>query len=517
MTMIVAGLTSTLELVCPPEAALALSRHPALGRPKGARARYRRVQRTWHDTPEGTLADSDRVLAEVGPSWEMESLGLSWPRGPGMPGATIAAAPHPAELEIVLGQILPGPLRPVASFNGRLQRLIVSHEGTELECRITTGTLIAINADGDDVENRPVGRVEIEGPLDAALSLARALAADFPLTPSLITLPHEARLLGGAKLKLRPSPALTPDTPTEEALAILISGVIGTFLLRLSQIPARKGAEPVHQARVTLRRLRALTLAFRPILREAEADIKPALADLKAVLGPARDWDVFLSETVTPLSGGLDHADAATEWLRQAATTRREEAYAALTEWLAGPAFRDLALRLVGLCLGSGWHHLTATAPALPGTAEAPAAGPTYAATIGPFALKCIESRWKKTARPTKELAELPAAEIHMLRIKCKKLRYQAEMFSDVLPGKSGKRLVARLAEAQESMGLLNDGTVATDLVRSLRPHAHVNEAERHLAAEAIGLIRGHGVAHARDSREAVLQSWRKLVKQSPF
>jgi triphosphatase len=495
----------TLELSGGPSVALALGKHPALGRPKGSRARYRSVQKMWHDTPDRALALQDLALAEAGPLWVMESLGLGWPRRPGTPATAIASSAHPAELESQLGEILPGPLRPIASLTGRLQRLKVIHEDAVLDLRITTGTLTAIDADGDGAENRPFARAEITGPLDAALSLARALAADVAVTPSLISLPYEAQMLGQVKLKARAAPELAPEMPTEAALGVLLFGVITTFLTRLSQIAPGNGAEPVHQARVALRRLRALMLAFRPILRDAEDALKPPLAALKAVLGPARDWDVFLSETVEPLAGTLEEADTVTDWLRRAATTRRDAAYVALVRFLDSAAYRDLAWRLAGLALGEGWRH------ADPTLSEDEAG-----TTIGPFAVKCIESRWKKTARPARDLAALPASEIHDLRIRCKKLRYQAEMFVDVLPSKSGRRLIKRLAEAQETMGLLNDGTVATDLVRSLRPSA-AEAAEQSLAAEAIGLIRGHGVGHARDSREAVIASWRKLVKQGPY
>jgi triphosphatase len=159
--------------------------------------------------------------------------------------------------------------------------------------------------------------------------------------------------------------------------------------------------------------------------------------------------------------------------------------------------------------------------PVAEATAATPSAAPAPGAEtatnlIGPYTLKCLEHRWKKTARPTRELAEMPAPELHGLRIKCKKLRYQAEMFRDVVPGKSGRRLIKRLADAQETMGLLNDGAVATELVRSLRPVGQ-GDVEQVLAAEAIGLIRGYGVGHARDSREAVMQAWRKLVRHDPF
>lgn len=534
-----------LELVGPPEAASALARHPALKRPQGRRPRARAVSRIWHDTADYRLAAGNLALAESTGLWLVEPLGLGWPRRPGTPTTELASSVHPAGLEARLGLTLPGPLRPVARLTGQRLRLGVTVDGQPLECRIMSGTLAGIDPYGADGPARRVMRAEIEGPLAEALALARRLAADLPVTPSLSTLPQDALRLGGATLRPPPPPPLDPDMPTDAALAILVSGVVFTFLTRLEQIEAGTGAEPVHQARVTLRRLRALLLAFRPILRDIEAALKPRLAGLKEVLGPARDWDVFLSETVDPLARSLNDADAVTDWLRQAAASRRDAAYQALTEFLRSPAYRDLAWRLVGLGLGHGWR------PAEPATAEpdraamatqtdAPAADAPLAAEtgvetgvetgiaapvqigtphylIGPYTIKCLAQRWKKTARPTRDLAEMPVPELHGLRIKCKKLRYQAEMLQDLVPAKSGRRLIRRLAQAQETMGLLNDGAVATDLVTSLRPAAQSDVTDQLLAAEAIGLIRGYGVGHARDSRDEVMQAWRKLVRHNPF
>jgi triphosphatase len=515
----------TLELVCAPEIAGALGRHPAFGILKGRRPRARPRQLTWHETPEHGLATQDLALAQSAGTWRVDRLGLGWPRRPGTPSTTIAASVHPAGLEGELGHALPGPLRPIARFAGKLLRLTPVWEETALECRILSGTITAIDPFGAETATRAICRAEIEGPLTAALGLARRLAADLAVTPSLITLPQEALLLAGAKLRFPPAPALDPEMPTDEALAILTSGLVSTFLTRLGQIETRTGAEPVHQARVTLRRLRALMLAFRPVLRDIESSLKPPLAGLKEVLGPARDWDVFLSETVDPLTRSLDAADAVTDWLKQAAASRRDAAYAVLTDWLHGPTYRDLAWRLIGLSLGCGWRleeaapsaEAVAEAPEPTEPVEAPAAAEPATSLFGPYTLKCLEHRWKKTARPTRELAEMPTPELHGLRIKCKKLRYQTEMFLDVVPGKSGRRLIKRLAHAQETMGLLNDGAVATELVRSLRPVAHGETTEEALAAEAIGLIRGYGVGHARDGREAVMQAWRKLVRHNPF
>jgi CHAD domain-containing protein len=422
------------------------------------------------------------------------------------------------------GYAVPGPLQKTGRLTGDRQRFSVSRDGMVLDCTLMTGELECFAPQGGMGATQHIARLTVTGPVPAAIALAQALAADLPVAPAITTLPHEVLLLRGAKLKAPAPPALAPDMLTADGFAILASGFVQTFLTRLEQIASRSGPEPVHQARVTLRRIRAMMLAFRPILGDAEERLKPLLGRLKAVLGPARDWDVFLSETIDPLARVLPEADPAISWLRSAATARREAAYAALIDWLRRPAYRLLAWRLVGLCLG-----LETEEPVILAIAQDPAEATESAISaegvialaagnlIGAFALQCIESRWKKTVRPVRELIPMPVPELHELRIKCKKLRYQAEMLQDALPAKSARKLIKRLTETQEVMGQLNDGAVSTELAASLRPGQDTPLREQILAAEAIGVIHGYSIGQTRDSREAVMAAWRKLTKSTPF
>ena len=516
----------TLELVCAPTALAKLARHAALKTPKVRRPRARAFTVTWHDTASYALAGRDLALADTGQGWELGRLGLGWPRRPGMAAAPIATAINPAGLEEA-GFAIPGPLHKTGSLTGERQQFTVIRDGVPLDCTLITGAAATITPQGSLGESRPVARLTISGPAAAAVGLAQALATDLPVFPALMTLPQEALLLRGAKLKPLPAPVLAADMATTEAFAVLASGFVQTFLTRLEQIEGRSGPEPVHQARVTLRRISALMLSFRPILGDAENRLKPLLSRLKTVLGPARDWDVFLSETVEPIARALPEADPAIDWLRSAATARREAAYASLIDWLHRPDYRSLVWRLVDLCLVPAQPPLPLPAPAVSETGASSGAVAEDAglvplslasdALIGGFAAHCLESRWKKTMRPVRELLPMPLPELHELRIKCKKLRYQAEMLQDALPAKTARKLIKRLVETQEVMGLLNDGAVATELAVSLRPGQDVALREQVLAAEAIGVIHGYGIGHTRDSRAAVIESWRKLVKSSPF
>lgn len=520
----------TLSLSAPVALQAKLAAHPALLGTRRRPARGRKVSLTWHDTPDLQLAQRDLALCETAGRWSLDRLGIGWPRRPATLPPRLAEAIHPAGLEEAMGEALPGPLHAIGRFDGTLLRLAVSDESGPVVIRLLRGELRALEPGGDAAAPpRALLRLEIEGSAPAALAWARRLAAELPLLPALRTLPQSVLALRGAKIKVSP-PVLTPEMHTEEALAIVASGFVTTFLTRLGQIADRDGPEAVHQARVTMRRIRALMLGFRPILEEAEAVLKPMLAALKAVLGPARDWDVFLSETVAVIAADRPAEDSAVEWLREAALGHRESAYAALIAYQAEPAYRDLLWRLVGLCHGADWRHLLAPEPvaepltmeAAMGGAIALAAPPARAATrdetrLGDFARHCVKKRWKKTVHPVRELMAMSLPALHAVRIKCKKLRYQVEIFQDALPPKAARRLIEQLTEAQEIMGKLNDGAVADELAASLRPAPHSPVGEQVLAAEAIGLVHGYGLSRTRGGRDAVYESWARLLEAYPF
>lgn len=514
-----------LELVCAPSALAKLTRHTALKTTKVRRPRARPLRLTWYDTASYALAGRDLALTDRETDWALERLGLGWPHRPGLAPAAIATAINPAGLDDA-GYAIPGPLQKTGSLTGEQQRFPVIRDGVTLDCTLTTGQVTVYSPQGTAGESQPILRLTVSGPLTAAMALAQALAADLPVLPAFTTLPQEVLRLRGAKLKAPAAPVLSPDLTTATAFAILASGFVQTFLTRLEQIEDRQGPEAVHQARVTMRRLRALMLAFRPILDDAESRLMPLLSRLKAVLGPARDWDVFLSETVERLAGSLPEADPAIDWLRSAATARREAAYATLIDWLHRPDYRALTWRLAGLCLEAAAPDITLPVMTDPAsgteapsafTPDAPDAATDPDLLIGGFARHCLENRWKKTMRPVRELIPMPLPELHELRIKCKKLRYQAEMLQDALPAKTARKLIKRLAETQEVMGLLNDGAVATELAVSLRPGQNNSLSEQLLAAEAIGVIHGYSIGHTRDGRAAVIEAWRNLSKSSPF
>ena len=101
--------------------------------------------------------------------------------------------------------------------------------------------------------------------------------------------------------------------------------------------------EWVHQMRVGTRRLRSCLSLMKPFC--AAAKLEPATAEVKwlaTLLGAARDWDVFVTETLPPLAAWFaQDASAAPgiKRLRDRAARRRRDARRRAREAVASLRF----------------------------------------------------------------------------------------------------------------------------------------------------------------------------------
>ena len=119
-----------------------------------------------------------------------------------------------------------------------------------------------------------------------------------------------------------------PETPTTDA-AVATALRDGLTLLRARlDAPDLADATTIHELRVALRRVRTvLAVVARAAPTDAVAALRAATGGLADVIGEARDWDVFVTETLArhaPDPGTDGHAAlvAVAEALRQAAHRR---------------------------------------------------------------------------------------------------------------------------------------------------------------------------------------------------
>jgi triphosphatase len=474
-----------LDLTLPPDQAARLTRLPVLAAHRAGRTRSVAIEMIWHDTAEGALAAAGLALCEhrLGRArrWRLLALHAS---PPGAAATLRAEADAPA----ALGHPLPAPLLPVAACTGRLRTLALDPD-TGAVLSLLEGRLRAASGE------QPVCRLRLEGAADPGLALALAEATAAMAAPD--TLAVAALTLAGRAVPAPVPPALAEGQRVSEAFACLLARQAAVLLRLAPDAAAGNGTEPVHQMRVALRRLRsALKLFRRAVDGPAIQSLLPELRALSAVLGPARDWDVFLAETGAAV-GAAFPAERAVARLLAAAAHRRAAAYTALAAHLHGPGFRALTIRLAWLAAARPWE------------AEAgPDQEALLAKPLAAFAARALDRRLASLLAPGPDLSGLSAEALHALRIEAKRLRYAAEFFAPLYPPRPVRRLVRRVSVLQDRLGRLNDATVAAGLLETL------GGSGRGFAA---GAVRGFIAADHAGSTTKVDRAWRRVRRLEPF
>lgn len=448
---------------------------------------------TWLDTAAGRFAAEGlaleqprrgarrllRSLPEAGAFWRPGAPPpeLGWPDGHAAPEAAGASE-----------------LLPVGSFAGRATRLALA-DG--VEASLLQGLLRTVTGEA------PAARLVLTGPAPAVLAAMRDLAEDLPLLPPRAALAEEARALARAApppaRRLGP-PRLDPALDVESALALALGHLTEVLLWHAPAAETGQTPEGVHQMRVAMRRMRSLLRVFRPACDGAALrGFDERLKDLAALLGPARDWDVFLDGLGAEVAAAVPE-DPRIAALLRLARERREAAYAALRPALKGAALRRIAWEAVALIERRPWRD----------EAEERAAG-RRAEPLDAFAASVLDKRWRRITEAGEAIADLPDAAFHALRIDAKRLRYAAELFAPLWGRKRARRFLARLAKVQEAFGLANDAVVARSLVASLTAGGGAR------LAWAGGMAEGWALARARRARKKAATAWAQLIDGELF
>ncbi len=286
-----------------------------------------------------------------------------------------------------------------------------------------------------------------------------------------------------------PQPDASPATPAAALAAGLRAG-IGHLLAHAGACSPDAPPLGVHQSRVAIRRMRSQLRLFRPALGGLGLDdtleaFGAALRDLAALLGPARDWDVFQGGLGGLLAEALPGDRRLARLLRRAERARRA-AYAALAPALDGPSFRALAWQ--GMALAEALDAADDGTP------------------LRPFAEAVLARRHRRLRRAGRGIETLPAEQLHMLRLDGKKLRYAADLLEFLWEGGRARKYQRRLARLQEALGLANDAAVARSLVAGLGVRGWM-----------LGMVEGFALARGADSREMALDAWRRWRKAPRF
>lgn len=256
----------------------------------------------------------------------------------------------------------------------------------------------------------------------------------------------------GGPVKARPA-ALNSAMSVNDAFRAVMAANLAHLLANERGLLASADPEYLHQMRVALRRLRSALDVFSPPLPELK--IAPAaggLAWLASRLGLARDWDVFMTDTLPPIEARF-RARPGLRALRARCTRLRRRAGANARRAVRSSRYRRLTRTLSAWLASEGW--LTRLDNSARAALQAP---------VGDHARAVLEARYRRVRKRGRGLDELSAAELHRLRIAIKKFRYAADFFSGLYRGKPVREALRRLSRMQDILGAMNDAATAAEL-----------------------------------------------------
>ncbi|WP_309228552.1 CHAD domain-containing protein [Roseomonas sp. KE2513] len=384
---------------------------------------------------------------------------------------------------------------PIPALDGEMRAVFTAEVVRTLRCLRYEGATIEITVDEGSLRagerTEPIRELELElkeGEAKALYLLAERLQAELGLVLGMESKSDRGwRLVTGEARAGEKAEDIgfAPDILAAEAFRQIVAMLLASLMAH--QPSARAGVmQGVHGMRVATRRLRALLALFRPCLApEPEARFTAALRDLAGILGTARDWDVFVTETLP------ETAATATDGLRVAAEAERQAAHRSLAEELGRPAMTRLVLGL------SAWAEDSA---ALSGEAD----GGRMAEPLRRLAPELLERQARKARRRGRHIRRRPEAELHDLRKALKKLRYGVEFMAPLYKEKRVSAYLHHCKRLQEKLGGLNDAVVAISLAERL---AQQNPA----LAPVVMALRCSAEERREEARHDLRKGWREF------
>jgi CHAD domain-containing protein len=298
-------------------------------------------------------------------------------------------------------------------------------------------------------------------------------------------------------------PSLAPSTTAEEALADIVLSCADHLRGNQRCVLERSHEEGIHQMRVAVRRLRScVSLYERFIPEEQQAYLSGELKWLIKELGPARDWDVFVGEIMSPVVRQMP-GEERLEALSQRVEQLRDEAYARAQAAVGSHRYIGLVLLLTSWAEGRGWRG--------PAQNE----HPMSMVKASEVAHDLLRGIYEGVTAAGANFEHLNPRERHKVRIHLKQLRYATEFFSTLYSKRKVTPYLSAMKSLQDQLGASNDVDVARKLLQ--RAVKGTRGKERASLSYAAGIVIGWH-SHIGDDRERELvAAWQRLVARPPY
>ena len=334
-------------------------------------------------------------------------------------------------------------------------------------------------------------------------------AAGDPRSPARSTaaLPQDGAVSEAPAIAV-PEPAPPADQPLLREFRTILRLCRNDLLAYRDIVLNGRDAVGIHQARVTLRRLRAALGLFRDALGDAApTDLGAPARQLASACGPARDWDVLIGDTLPAgiaavrkslLPNRHNLLGRRSAALLNSARRLRRARHDAARAAFSSPEFAAFDERLLAV--------IDDTRPIAldPGVAEL---------TVRAFACDLLQRRDRKVRKLGKNIEALAPEDKHALRIRLKKLRYAATFLRHSFDHADSAPYISAAAGLQEALGAINDREVAFGLLDQVALVARPAHAHDWLAGALTGWLIGET-----DRREQTLaMAWRQFREAERF
>jgi CHAD domain-containing protein len=276
------------------------------------------------------------------------------------------------------------------------------------------------------------------------------------------------------------------DAPAVEHLRAFLRAQLEAIERHDPAVRVGSDPEDLHKLRVAVRRSRAALREARALLGEEGQTLRDELKWLGGRLGPARDLDVLIARVRSEVVD-LDGPDAVpAEKIVMQLESQREAAQQEVLEALESERYASL-LDLLG---------------------QVVAAPPVAARDVSLDRL--TRKEYRKLRRQVAALGPTASNDaLHRARIQAKRLRYAAELSSQLL-GKKGERVVSAAKTFQDVVGAHQDAVVAEEYIRSA-----VRRARGVSSALAAGRLIERERARRVESRAELPAAWKRLEQRA--
>jgi len=254
----------------------------------------------------------------------------------------------------------------------------------------------------------------------------------------------------------------------------------------------RADPEYLHQMRVALRRLRSAIGTFGHALPGVNGPLRGELRWAARELGVARDWDVFVTETLPCIETDLQ---TRLRRIRARCVVPRRRARGDARRAVRSARYRDLMSALAGD--GSSPPRTRAAALVQP--------------RVEDYAPAVLDWRYRRLVKSAAKPGKLPPRAAHRFRIELKKFRYAAHFFSGLFDRRAERVAMTRLSRLQDILGAINDAAAAADLAD------RVNEGSARGLAEEKRLVLAWKRRRIEALRRELAEAWKQFHAGGPY